>query len=335
VVSFPVPKHEPGTRFWLGLQDPAALTGDQIVHLSSVAESSADVLQNTVTAADAPERFRRVELAAELLPALLSVLDVREVFNRLSLIAQKALPHDLLLLRVFNEDFSKIMTFARTGGGADLDIALPHSYPAAVTQVWNFDIMDDHQAHPIERDKPPAKMGVRSSLRLPIRFDDRVIGGLAFLSVEPNKYAADDVLVGRRLADHVALALSHHNLAERLAEEARSAEALRARTTNLVAPGVNASLSSCDDRGDCVVVGRIRYRSDADGVSLARQCPRTAEYSRTRGDLVRLRADYRGAPVAAYFDPCRSSGKGGHRGSCPGCSCFAPTFAAAAAIFRG
>src|SRR5262245_45233094 len=42
VVSLPVPKHEPGTRFWLGLKDPAALTSDQLVRLNSVAESSAD-----------------------------------------------------------------------------------------------------------------------------------------------------------------------------------------------------------------------------------------------------------------------------------------------------
>jgi transcriptional regulator with GAF, ATPase, and Fis domain len=256
VVSLPVPRHDSGARFWLGLQDPRALTNDQLSRLASAAHTSADVLRTTVSQNEAPERLRRVELAAELLPALLSVLDVREVFNRLSSIAQHALPHDLLLLRVFIEDLSKVLTFARTGGGADLDIVVPATYPPAVMQVWNFDIMDDHAFSPIERNNTPAKMGVRASLRFPIRFDDRVIGGLVFMSFEPKKYGADDVLVGRRLADHVALALSHHNLAERLAEQARSAEALRARTTNLEL--LDELLAALTDSGDMrEVFGRI------------------------------------------------------------------------------
>ena len=254
VVSLPVPRHD--ARFWLALQDPGALTHDQLSRLASVAQASAEVLKTTVPQNEAPERLRRVELAAELLPALLSVLDVREVFNRLSSIAQHALPHDLLWLRVFKEDLSNILCFARTGGGADLDIVVPATYPSAVLQAWSFDILDDHALSPIERNNTPAKMGVRASLRLPIRFDDRVIGGLGFMSFEPKKYGADDVLVGRRLADHVALALSHHHLAERLAEEARSTEALRARTTNLEL--LDELLASLTDSGDVRdVFGRI------------------------------------------------------------------------------
>jgi transcriptional regulator with GAF, ATPase, and Fis domain len=68
---------------------------------------------------------------------------------------------------------------------------------------------------------------------VPLRFDERLIGGLGFLSYEPARFQSEDVEVARRLADHVAVALSHHQLANRLAEEARTAESLRARTMNL------------------------------------------------------------------------------------------------------
>ena len=59
------------------------------------------------------------------LPAVLRVLDVREVFDRLSAIARRALPHDLLLLRHLSADASKIMTLARTGGGVSEAISVP------------------------------------------------------------------------------------------------------------------------------------------------------------------------------------------------------------------
>jgi transcriptional regulator with GAF, ATPase, and Fis domain len=233
VASMPLGSPDRGIRFWIGLSDPDELTEDQRITLAAIAESHAGVLTTALTAEEIFERHRRLELAAELLRELLRVLDVREVFNRLSAIAQKALPHDVLLLRFLNEDLTKVLHFAKTGGGADLDMAVSHAYPAYIVRAWNFDISDDLPSNPRERDKPPAKIGMRSSLRLPIRFDDRVIGGLGFLSFQPGKYTSADVVIGRRLADHVAVALSHHNLAQQLAAQARNTEALRTRTTNL------------------------------------------------------------------------------------------------------
>jgi len=256
VVSIGIPQFEPTTRFWIGTTDSEPLTSDQHKRLNFVAESSASLLKSSASPDELAERLRRLELATELLPALLHVLDVREVFDRLSAIAKKALPHDILLLRFLNEDLSKITTFARTAGGSDLDIPLPNAYPPTVSRAWNFDIIDDHAIHLVEHDKAPAKLGVRSSLRVPFRFDERVIGGLAFLSFEPGKYTNEDVLVAKRLSDHVALAISHHNLAERLADQARRNEELRARTTSLeLLDELLATLVDSDDLPD--VFGRI------------------------------------------------------------------------------
>jgi transcriptional regulator with GAF, ATPase, and Fis domain len=225
VVSVQSRHCEPPVRFWVGLSDPTPLTGDQQDRIESIADGCADLLKGGIPQDAIAERLRRLEMTAELLQAIVQVLDVREVFDRLSAIARKALPHDLLLLRFFNENFSKVTTYARTGGGKDLDVDLALPYPPAVIQAWSFDVVDDHTADPHVRDMPGTKLGMRSMLRLPIRLGERLMGGLAIMSFKPAQYSSEDVVVGRRLADHMAVALSHH----RLAEGARRNEELRAK----------------------------------------------------------------------------------------------------------
>jgi transcriptional regulator with GAF, ATPase, and Fis domain len=256
VASLRLSDCKPATRFWVGTSAAAALTNDQRGQLRAVAEeAAANLLRTAISPSEALERLRRMELAAELLPEL-HVLDVREIFNRLSGVAQKALPHDVLLLRLLNDDMSKAKTFARTGLGADVEVATAHGYPPAVARAWNFDIIDDLLLHLTEHDKPIAKMGLRSLLRLPLRFDNRVIGGLGFASLQPGRYVSEDVVIALRLADHVAVTLAHYNLAERLAEQARSTEALRARTTSLEL--LDELLATLIDSGELPdVFGRI------------------------------------------------------------------------------
>src|SRR4029453_140486 len=67
--------------------------------------------------------------------------------------------------------------------------------------------------------KSYTERGIRSELRLPIRLQGERVGYLFFTSRRPNQYGEEDVALGRRIADHMALALSH----ERLAEEAKRA----------------------------------------------------------------------------------------------------------------
>ena len=230
VVSLPL--GEAG-RFWIAVPDATPLSAGQIDRLTRVAADAAALLAAPQPADQIHQRFARLERAAELVPSLLHVLDIREVFERLSIAAKRALPHDLLLLRLFSEDFATITVYARSDRGTAPPSVVPNSYPQAVSHAWAFDIIDDFTRHPLEKDAPPARLGARSVVRVPIRFDDRLIGGLGFLSFTPSRFTTEDVEVARRLADHVAVALSHYELANRLAEEARRAEGLRVRTMNL------------------------------------------------------------------------------------------------------
>jgi transcriptional regulator with GAF, ATPase, and Fis domain len=153
-------------------------------------------------------RLRRLAIVEELLTTLVGVLDVRDVFARVSGVAVRALAHDAIALPL----------------SADISETARH----LLTDPWDFEIVDDLQSDP-DRDRHHASLGFHSMLRVPIRLQGEVVALLVVLSRTPAVYQPVDVSVARRIADYVALALSH----QRLAEQARQAEALRARTTTL------------------------------------------------------------------------------------------------------
>jgi GAF domain-containing protein len=98
-----------------------------------------------------------------------------------------------------------------------------------LTDAWRYFLIDDLLAHREEARMSAAAAGFRSSLRVPIRLGDRSLGGLNIMSLEPRRYAVPDLFVALRLADHLALALSH----TQLAEESRRGAGLRERANNL------------------------------------------------------------------------------------------------------
>jgi Nif-specific regulatory protein len=251
----PVAEDEAGARFWIGLTATDPPGPSDLARFLTIADSTQPILTRRATPQEATERLTRLEQAAGMLPALLHALDVREVFDRLSAAARLALPHDQLLLFLFEEDLSRFRVFARTDRG-DVDRMMPNPYPPESTKAWGFAIVDDHLLHPMEKDAPATKLGARSSLRFPIWFDGRVIAGIGFMSRTPGAYGSEDVPIGRRLADHVAAALSHYTMAQQLADEARRTEELRARTTSLEL--LDELLAALTDSGDLSeVFGRV------------------------------------------------------------------------------
>jgi transcriptional regulator with GAF, ATPase, and Fis domain len=248
VLSLTLAGVQPPSRLWIGTSDPASFTDDLIKRYEAVRDAASAIINQPISAAAAAERARRLELAAEVFGPLRRVLDVREVFDRLSTASKDALPHDMLTLGIFSEDLTSVTLYAQTRDTSEVARVFPQPYPAAVTGAWEFDILDDRTTHPLEKDRPVTKLGMRSSVRVAVRFDDRPIGGLAFNSIDTAKYSGLDVAIARRLADHVAIALSHHRLAERLAEQARNNEELRARATSLEL--LDELLTALVDTGD-------------------------------------------------------------------------------------
>jgi transcriptional regulator with GAF, ATPase, and Fis domain len=221
----PSPDHE--TRFWMASPNPSPFSDDQLAVLSAAATAAAPLL--TTSAAEDAERLRRLEMAAGVLPTLLEALDVRDVFDHMSKAAQPALPHDALVAVLFSDDLATYSVFAVSGSGIEFSPNQANAYAPSVIRVYRFSIVDDLLAHSLERLSFSARLGGRSTVRAPIRYRDRVIGSLTFISNTINSYNTADAPIAIRLAEQVAIGLSHYHLAE----DARRAEQLRQRAANL------------------------------------------------------------------------------------------------------
>ncbi len=183
------------------------------------------------SAAEELARLRRLAIVEDLLAALVGTLDVRDVFTRVSELVGRVLQHDAISLPVMTEDRQHVIPFATAGPAAGANPGkhpIPENSRYLFCDPWEFEIVDDMFSEP-DRHPYNATLGFRSMLRVPVRLQGEVIAILVVLSRTPGTYRSADAAVARRIADYVALALSH----QRLADQARSAEELRARTASL------------------------------------------------------------------------------------------------------
>jgi transcriptional regulator with GAF, ATPase, and Fis domain len=185
-------------------------------------------------------RRERLDRLEAILGALAESLDVRDVFERVSESVRPILPHDLLVLTEHDAN-GDVRLVASAGAG---DVPVP-SGPVSLTareaglRLNDFEILKDivDEADPDSaKDRILLELGMRSALRVPVRLWGKIRGDLGFLHREPGRYDHRDVEVARRLADRLALVLSHQQLAEEArtaAQERERAERLEATVRNL------------------------------------------------------------------------------------------------------
>ncbi|HPA53382.1 MAG TPA: sigma 54-interacting transcriptional regulator [Thermoanaerobaculia bacterium] len=188
------------------------------------------------------EELRRLKAVDDLLETLTGVLDIRQVFDRVSEISRAVLPHDAIALGRITPDRQSIRVWAHSAipKGFDIPETVPLPDPTVVQREWDFMVLDDISADETLRrqNAPLLKYGVKSVLRIPLKEDGMIVAALNFLSFRPDAYAARDVLVAKRIAAFVHLALSHHDLAEaarRAAEAQERTRQLERRVEGLVA----------------------------------------------------------------------------------------------------
>ena len=71
------------------------------------------------------------------------------------------------------------------------------------TDVWDQQIIDDLSADPEYADSMSVKIGLRAALLMPIRVDGRLDTIVTFQSKQAGAFKKDDVLVARRIVDHM------------------------------------------------------------------------------------------------------------------------------------
>ncbi len=188
------------------------------------------------------DELRRLKAVDDLLETLTGVLDIRQVFDRVSGISRAVLPHDAIALGRITPDRESIRVWAHSSipEGFAVPETVPLPDPSIVQREWDFMLLDDISADETLRrqNAPLLKYGVRSVLRIPLKEEGVIVAALNFLSFRAGAYAARDVLVAKRIAAFVHLALSHHDLAEsarRAAEAQERTRQLERRVEGLVA----------------------------------------------------------------------------------------------------
>ena len=173
------------------------------------------------------DRLARLEALDDgLLSTLTGVLSLKEVFDSVSAIAQQVLAHDALIVVRPIGDTDRARVYAVRGFG---NVLFRETHRLRQAQVRDFRIIDDISAHPDWADSISVQAGLKSALSIPIRRDNRLLAMVTFLAKAPNQFTKDDVLIARRIGDHMALALTHEDLAE---ERERGAKLVE-RTANL------------------------------------------------------------------------------------------------------
>jgi transcriptional regulator with GAF, ATPase, and Fis domain len=240
---------------WLCSYQPHAYTDEHQEALRPVAAILGSAVEHWRIWDAERRRRERLDHLENALGTLAESLDVREVFERLSNAIRTILPHDLIYLGGWDKNTNSIYTIAVAG---EADIEAP-SKPFPLTEFelrrreLEFDILSDIPAQitpTTERNRILLGTGMRSWLKIPVRLSGEVHGSVGFFHREQGRYSVEDVDVGRRIADRIALMLSHH----RLSEEARIASEALERARRLEAT-VETLARELESHGRTKVVG--------------------------------------------------------------------------------
>jgi len=174
-------------------------------------------------------RRERIDSLRGLLHTMAGALDIRHVFTEVSDVVRGGLPHDILVITSWGEEGGSFRLYAVAGAETDADLLEPKVLTGDDRVYLNRDayvIHDTDAEVPADslRGKIFRRLGARSALRVPMPLGAEVFGSLFFLSRLTDSFTEEDIDFARRVADHVALALSHERLAEAARSQAESRE---------------------------------------------------------------------------------------------------------------
>ncbi len=227
LMSCLLPASRPLGSIWFSSSQVGAFDAEDEAAVLAVADLVAVALQHDRLFREERERRRRSEALEALLPMLSKALDIREVFDQLSAAVGGILPHDRMALGLLSKDRKTIRIHAYTGDRVpDMPETISMDCDPETDGDWSFFLVRDLRKETRccgEKYEALKQEGMRSLLRVPVRLEGEVVGGLNFLARAVGRYREEDADIARRIADQVALVLSH----EKLAEEARRAAEAR------------------------------------------------------------------------------------------------------------
>ena len=215
---------------WFTSSQPDAFSAAHQVLMDGVADMVALALRYDALRSTERLRRERLDTLDRLLHTMAEALDIRHIFADASDVVRVALPHDILALTSWADDGKSFRVYAMTGAQMD-----DPAFWATTTLAQNEQALlhrDPYIVHDTTSEIQPesvrgrmfARLGARSALRVPMPLGTGVFGSLFFLAREPARFNESDVSFARRVADLLALALSHQRLAEAERRDAAARE---------------------------------------------------------------------------------------------------------------
>ena len=243
-----VPLTSPRRRLGIlfhGTQEPYSYDAEDLAFLALVANQVAPAIENTdnyealqKSLTLERDRMRSIEACDELLRAVSTVLDIRRVFPQISQIAATVLPHDLLTFAFLTGQREVVVQATSREWALPTRLKVHHVIPESGGSSIIGDFAEPDACPPVDPrdfwDRVRAA-GYRSLLAVHLPARDQMLS-LTFWSQRPHAFDERQLGIGRRVADHVALAVSHEELADlaRQASEAQlRADRLEARVQSL------------------------------------------------------------------------------------------------------
>jgi transcriptional regulator with GAF, ATPase, and Fis domain len=215
---------------WCTSSRADAFNEDHQALLEGVSDLLALALQHEGLRSTESLRRDRLESLDRLLHTVAESLDIRQIFGEISEVIRAGLPHDVLALTSWGEDRQSFRVYAVSGVQVD-----DPSFWAPTTLTENERALlhrDPYVVHDVEAEIAPTsirgrlfgRFGIRSALRVALPLGTGVFGSLFFLARETAQFSEGDIDFARRVAHHLALALSHQRLSEAARRDAAARE---------------------------------------------------------------------------------------------------------------
>jgi transcriptional regulator with GAF, ATPase, and Fis domain len=249
---------------WLSSSSDGAFTDAHQTLVDSVVDLLGLAFEHDAIVERDKLRRERIDSLRGLLQTMAEALDIRHVFDQISDVVRGGLPHDMLAITSWADNAASTRIYALAGVTID-DPSFWAAIPLTERDRAQLDAepyvvheVDDEIEADSTRGRLFRRFEVHSVLRVPMPLGTHVFGSLFFLSRQPNAFSEDDIDFARRVADHLALALSH----ERLAEEARRHEASRETAARLEAQVATLTRELESRAGHRRVVGQSKLWKD-------------------------------------------------------------------------
>ena len=209
-------------------------------HLKALIDVAALIgpfIENVVLLQRERRRRRRLRALEGLANALGASLNVRDVFTRLAEAVRPILDFDVMGVSLLTSSGREVEMLAEvddapSGTEAPSRIPLDHFSFAARVEAGESVLVDD-ATQDLDPGRPGDRLIIdgsgRSCLIVPLKFGERVGGGLYFGKRQPHWYDRLDVEIATGIASGVVLAVQH----QRLAEEERRLAVLEGRARKL------------------------------------------------------------------------------------------------------